>query len=79
MDPNGVKLNLFDAVNPLREPKKTEGAQAQAQWEQLWTLRADARAGRTKLNVYESARKQAIADHAAAQLDGGASASDGGL
>jgi uncharacterized protein len=62
IDGTGVRLNLFDTFNPLKEPKKTESAQAQAQWEALFALRKEVRRGDAKLSEYELARKAAIAD-----------------
>jgi membrane protease YdiL (CAAX protease family) len=58
VDPNGVRLNLHDSVNPLKEPKKTDGPEAQKQWDAMWQLRSEARAGRAKLAEYEHARDE---------------------
>lgn len=65
IDPSGVKLNLFDAFHSLKEPKKTEGAQAQRQWDLLWELRAEARHDPAKIEAYQEARKRAISDRSA--------------
>ncbi|MBS1152928.1 MAG: hypothetical protein H6Q89_4626, partial [Myxococcaceae bacterium] len=62
VDGNGVRLNAIDAVNPLKEPKKTDREEARRQWDALYALRKEVRRGEAKLNEYEVARKAAIAD-----------------
>ncbi len=62
IDGPGVRLNLVDAFNPLKEPKPTDGQAAKEAWEALYVLRKEVRRGEAKLNEYELARKAALAD-----------------
>lgn len=62
VDGQGVRLNLIDAFNPLKEPKKTDPEAQQRAWDALYVLRKEVRRGDAKLNEYEVARKAAIAD-----------------
>jgi membrane protease YdiL (CAAX protease family) len=61
-DGQGVRLNLFDTLHPLKEPKKTDSEEARQQWEALFALRKEVRRGDAKLSEYEAARRAAIAD-----------------
>ena len=74
LDPNGVRLNWFDAFNALKEPKKADGEKAQKQWDELWRQRQEAHAGKTALSVYETARREAIADRTLTKADAGSQA-----
>ncbi len=62
VDGPGVRLNLVDALNPLKEPKKGEREGWRQSWDALYALRKEVRSGSAKLNEYEAARKAAIAD-----------------
>ncbi len=62
VDGQGVRLNLIDAFNPLKEPKPADGETAKVSWEALYTLRREVRRGHAKLDEYEVARKAAMAD-----------------
>ncbi len=62
IDAQGVRLNLVDAVHPLKEPKPIASDAEKKRWEALHALRKEVRHGDAKLNEYEAARKAAIAD-----------------
>jgi membrane protease YdiL (CAAX protease family) len=70
-DRRGVALNIFDLSHPLKEPKKEDGPQARRQWDELWTLRDQARRGSKKVEEYEAARRSAIDARRSARPDAG--------
>jgi uncharacterized protein len=72
VDGQGVRLNLIDVLNPLKEPKPAEGAAAKQSWEAIYALRREVRRGAAKLNEYEVARKAAIADRKSPPVPSGA-------
>ena len=62
VDGPGVRLNVADALAPLKEPKKGESEEWRKSWDALYALRKEVRRGSAKLQEYEAARRAAIAD-----------------